>query len=490
MSYLWVIRMYSKQYQRLQLLSILSDKALLKVIVGWSATAISAIIIQLLLQHSTLNPSCSHFIVVFSAALVMWIFRLVPESVPAIFIILSTFFLNINPQQIILSGFISDSFFLTLSLLGIGSVVIKSRLFYRFALCLIYYLPPKQTLLQKALFGMGALMTPIISVQSARLTLMAPLLDDILTSSKINPRSTSANALACSGFNGCILLSTIFLTGKSSNSVLYAMLSQQNTGQFSWFNWLLAASFPGVLLIGLFFFMQLKFFKVKKSLNINKFRLKKEIFALGTISIEERAALWGTATLLIGLLFSSWQHIPGIWICLSVFFVLLFTGAMEYRELKTSINWTFLFYLGAIIGIMRYIQTIGIDLWLADQLLWIADISHGNIVLFITSIYLISWLCGLVLGTMTAPALLFTVLLPITQKAGVNSWLVAFIILMATEAWVFPYQSNYYLCFEELLNKKKNFRLKPLLRFNSLFAVLKLGILLTSIPFWHWLKIL
>lgn len=490
MSYLWIIRMYSKQYQRLQLLSILSDKSLPKVIIGWSTAVITAMIIQLLLLHSSLNTNSSHFIVIFSAALVMWIFRLVPESVPAIFIILSTFFLNINPQQIILSGFVSDSFFLTLSFLGIGSVVIKSRLFYRLALYLIYYLPPKQTLLQKTLFGIGALMTPIISVQSARLTLMAPLLDDILTSSRIDPRSTSANALACAAFNGCILLSTIFLTGKSSNSVLYSMLSQQNTGQFSWLNWLFAASFPGLLLIGLFFIIQLKFFKVQNSLNINKFRLKKEIRSLGSITIDECAALLGTATLLIGLLCSSWQHIPGIGICLSVFFVLLFTGAMEYRELKTNINWTFLFYMGAIIGIMRYIQTIGIDLWLGTHLLWISDISNGSIILFISCIYLISWLCGLVLGTMTAPALLLTVLLPITQKTGVSSWLVAFIILMATEAWVFPYQSNYYLCFEELLNKKKNFLLKPLLRFNSLFAVLKLGILIASIPFWRWLEIL
>lgn len=482
--------MYFNQYQWLQLFSILTDKALLKAVIGWGATFICAIITEFLLQQSTLSTTCSQFIVIFSAALVMWIFRLVPESVPALFVILSTLFLNINPQHIILSGFVSDSFFQTLSLLGVGSVIVKSRLFYRLSLHLMYYLPPKQLLLQKALFALGALMTPIISVQSARLTLMAPLLDDILISSRIDPQSSAANALACAGFNGCILLSTIFLTGKSSNSVLYSMLSQQNPGQFSWLSWLFAASFPGLLLVGLFNILQLRFFKINKTVTINKFRLKKELRSLPSLSLDECVALLGTATLLIGLLVSSWQPVSGIWICLSVFFVLIFSGAMKYRELTKSINWTFLFYMGAMIGIMRYIQTMGIDLWLGTHLLWTISLAKGNIMLFITCIYLISWLCGLILGTMTAPALLLTVLLPITQKTGMNSWLVAFTILMATEAWIFPYQASYYLCFEELLSKNKNFSLKPLLQFNGLFVLLKLVVLLVSIPFWRWLRIL
>ena len=482
--------MYSKQIQRMQVLSYVNDKAVFRTIFGWITTFICTLVMHIIVQNTQLNATFAHFLVIFSAALGMWVFRLVPESIPAVFIILTTLFFNFNPQHIILSGFMSDSFFLTLSLFGISCVLIKSQLFYRFSLFLLYRLPPSQSLLQKTLFAIGALMTPVISVQSARVTLMAPLLDDLVTSSKINPRSTSANALACAGFNGCILLSTIFLTGKSSNSVLYAMLSQHNMRHFSWFDWFFAASFPGALLTGLYFIVQSRFFKMNHSVSINKFRLKKELISLGTITIEEWAAIIGISTLLFGLFLTSWHHIPGFLICSAVFFVLFLTGAMEIHEFKTGINWSFLFYLGAIVGIMRYIQNIGIDLWLGNRLGWITDFADGNIVLIIVSIYLISWFCGLILGTMTAPALLFTVIVPVTQKAGINSWLVAFIILMATEAWIFPYQSNYFLCFEELVNKKKNFQLKSLLRFNTFLAFLKLGILLSSIPFWYCFKII
>lgn len=458
--------------------------------IGWGTVVLGTVLAFIVTNHSSLNPSSAHFFVIFSMALILWIFRLVPESIPAFFIITTTMMFNMHPQHIILSGFISDSFYTTLSLFAIGFVLIKSRLFYRFSLFILYYLPPNHSLLQKTLFGIGALMTPIISVQSARVTLITPLLNDIITCSKINPRSDSANALASAAFNGCILLSTIFLTGKSSNAILLTMLTDHHAAQTTWSNWLLAASFPGLLLIGCFFLMQSLFFKQKSPITINKLHIKRESLELKQCSYEEWGALLSIITLLSGLIFSTWYDCSKLWTCLAVFFVLLFTGAMETREIKTGINWTFLFYLGAIIGIMRYIQNIGIDLWLGQHLNWLIALTHHNVMFLIIGLYLISWISGLLLGTMTAPALLFTVVLPITQQFGFNCWVAAFIILMATEAWIFPYQSNYYLCFEELLKKGNQVHLKPLLYLNASMALLRLFILLASIPFWQWVGLI
>lgn len=490
MAYLWNIRMYSIQYKHLISLSFLNEKRMIHTLIGWSTTILCAVIMLIMVHYSSLNAGNAQFIVVFSASLVMWIFRLVPESIPALFIIVTTMLINIKPQHIILSGFVSDSFFLTLSLFGISFVLVKSRLFYRFSLFILYYLPPNQSLLQKALFAIGVLMTPLISVQSARVALIAPLIDDILASSKIKAHSDTANALASSAFNGCILLSTIFLTGKSSNSILYAMLSANNGESMSWFNWLLTASFPGILLTAIFFYIQSLFFNQNEPIKINKLRLKRELTALKKYSFEEYGALLSITTLVLGIILSSWLQVSTLWTCIAVFFILLLTGALELHELKTGVNWTFLFYLGAIIGIMRYIQTIGIDLWLGQHLHWVVTIAHGNLIFLVSSIFLLSWLVGLILGTMTAPALLFTVLLPITQQAGINSWLVAFIILMATEAWIFPYQSTYFLCFEELLKKNNKVQLQPMLRLNNWLVLIKLAILLVSLPFWQCLGLL
>lgn len=401
-------------------------------------------------HHTSLDWSYCFFFLVLGVALLMWIFRFVPEYVPSTLIILTAFCLNIVPHRIILSGFYSNSFFRALTVFGVSAIISKSRLFYRFSIMLLMHIPRTQSFLEKCLFLIGTIMTPIMSVQSSRIALIAPLLDDIIESSQIAPRSDSANALANAAFHGCILLSTIFLTGKSSNFIIYGLLSEQNIWQSSWLGWLLSASFSGFLLLILFFTLQTIFFKARKPLCINRVKLKQEIKTLGPVSFDEYIALACLGTFSLGAIVSVWVNIASIYNCVLIFTILLTTKTFSVKDIKTRINWSFLFYFGTIIGVMRVVQSIGLDLWFINHFQWLPHIAHIHVIFFICIIYLISWLAGLILGTMIAPALLFTGLLPLALQSHINHWLIAFIILMATEAWVFPYQSSYFLCFSTL----------------------------------------
>jgi DASS family divalent anion:Na+ symporter len=91
---------------------------------------------------------------------------------------------------------------------------------------------------------------------------------------------------------------------------------------------------------------------------------------------------------------------------------------------------------------------------------------------------------------MAAPALMFTLLMPVAQQAVMSSWLVAFVILMATEAWIFPYQASYYLYFEEWVQENKHYNLRSTLAMNAWFSLLRLLAILLSIPFWRRIGIL
>lgn len=459
-------------------------------VLGWLITLLCSLLARIVMEHSCTSLAYSEFSIILVAALVMWIFRLVPEYIPSLLIVLAAIVLHIAPQHIILSGFSSDSFFFALSVFSLGALLTKSRLFYRLSLMLLIKLPFKQSLLQKCLFFLGAIMTPMMSVQSSRVALIAPLLDDILESSRIKPHSSSANALANAAFNGCILLSTIFLTGKSSNFIIYGLMSEQHQWQGNWFSWLWLAAFPGLVLITLFFILQSIFFKPAKNLTINRYKLKKELYLMGKLSSDEYTAILTFVLFTIGTLCSTWLNISAIWICLVIFVILISTGALNSKEIQTKINWSFLFYFGAIIGVMRTIQNIGIDIWLINHFHWLTHLAQSNVACFITLIYVISWIGGLFLGTMIAPAILFTAIIPFSLQSPVSNWIIAFVILMATEAWIFPYQSSYFLCFEELLKRNNNFLLKPLLKLNAWFTLIKLFVILASIPFWYTLGVL
>lgn len=459
-------------------------------LIGWLIALIFPLAFLVLTRETTVNWACANFIVIFSAALIMWIFRLLPEYVPAIFVILATMLLGLAHQSVLLSGFGSDSFFLALGVFGIGAVLIKSRLFYRLSLLILNHLPKNKFLLQIVLFSIGTLLTPVMTAQSARVSLIAPLLEDMRKTAGLEPQSMAANSLACAAFHGSILLSVMFLTGKSSNFVLYGMLPEQAQWQFGWLNWLIAASVPGAILCLTFFLLASLHFQNQDPLHINRVAIKRELHLMGRFTAHEWAAIASIIALILGLAFSSLHQIPSAWIVFAIFFILLTSGVLNKDDFKNAINWPFLFYLGAIIGIMRCVQEIGIEELIINYLSWLSDIAYQQQVLFIVLIYLVSWLGGLLFGTMAAPALMFTLLMPVAQHAAMNTWLMAFIILMATEAWIFPYQSSYYLCFEEWAQETKAYNLKRTLSLNAWFSVFRLCAILLSIPFWRHIGVL
>lgn len=459
-------------------------------VLGWLLAMLIPSVVMYALQYSELNWACTNFIVIFTVALVMWVFRLVPEYAPAVFVILATMLLGLAPQSVLLSGFTSDSFFLALSVFGIGVVVIKSRLFYRCALLILTHLPNNLLLLQGIVFLIGSLLTPVMTAQSSRVALIAPLLEDIRKSAGFKPYSVAANSLACVAFNGCILLSVIFLTGKSSNFVIYGMLSEQMQWEYNWLSWLGSAAFPGLLLILVFFFAVKLQFRSQDKISVNLDKIREELANLGRLSTDEWAAIISISVLMFGLITSSIHQVPAAWFSFAIFFILMTSGIFTKADFKNRINWPFLFYLGAIIGIMRCVQEIGIDEWIVSHLAWIGGIADEYTVAFILVVYVMGWLGGLIFGTAAAPALLFTLLLPIAEHAAINTWLVAFILLMATEAWVFPYQSSYYLCYEESIDEMMSYRLAKTVKINAWFSLLRLMVILASIPYWKMVAVL
>jgi DASS family divalent anion:Na+ symporter len=459
-------------------------------LLGWLACLLIPAMVYCFAQVNDLPWAMTNFMVIFIAGILMWVFRLVPEYVPAVFIMLAITLLGLVPESVLLSGFASESFFLALSVFGLGAVVVQSRIFYRASLMILLHLPKRVILLQALVFILGIFLTPIMTAQSSRVALMAPFLEDLKISADLKSKESLINSLVCCAFQGAILFSAVFLTGKSSNFVLYGMFSKQMQWQFSWFNWLVAGSFSG-LLLGISFFMLLKLqFKTPKTLSVDIQNIRHELHKLGRLTIEEWASLIAVIFLIVGLSTASIHHISAAWLCFSIFFVLILFGVLGKKEFKQGINWPFLFYLGAIIGIMRCVQEIGGDVLLVQHLSWLEDIADNNVTSFVIVVYFLGWIGSFILGTAAAPALLFTILLPMAENAAINPWLIAFVLLMSTEAWIFPYQSSYYLCYEELMNHSGYSDLRPTLKMNFYFCFIRFMVIMFSLPFWRMMEIL
>ena len=71
-----------------------------------------------------LDWGAGDFLGVFLAAVGMWIFRLYAEFIPSIFAILVVLILGLAPPSVALSGFTSSSFFMAMSVFGLGIVLV------------------------------------------------------------------------------------------------------------------------------------------------------------------------------------------------------------------------------------------------------------------------------------------------------------------------------------------------------------------------------
>ena len=120
------------------------------------------------------------FIAFVVLAVVMWMFDLTPAFVTAMLVLLVSVLLEIAPREVILSGFISDTFFLCLGIFILAAQVFSSGLIYRLALNLLRLLPQTRYTENLIVFLSGSLLTLVIPSPLGRSALITPLIFDLI----------------------------------------------------------------------------------------------------------------------------------------------------------------------------------------------------------------------------------------------------------------------------------------------------------------------
>src|SRR5690606_32394488 len=108
------------------------DKGGARVLSGWLlATAVPFAVFFLLRNAPDIaGVQTAYLLAVVSSAVVMWVFRLLPDFVPALFAVLGIVLLNLTPPEVALSGFSSDTFFMALSIFALSVVTTTSGFSY------------------------------------------------------------------------------------------------------------------------------------------------------------------------------------------------------------------------------------------------------------------------------------------------------------------------------------------------------------------------
>lgn len=458
---------------------------------GWILSVLIPGILYLALRGTAeFDWNSQMFLIVLTSTIVMWVFGMVPEFIPGLFCILSLLILDIAPSEVILSGFASGSFFMALSLFGLGAVLMGSGLTYRLVLWLSRFIPKTESWYATALFLTGLAMTPILPSANGRIGLLSPILTDTIDATGAKPGGKAASHLAFAAFSGASLLSHVFLSSKSANFVVYGLLPLQVQQQFSWVYWLQASLVVGIVTLVLYFISTKFLFSNNQAFEISQQQVEAQVETLGPLSSQEWISLVSTIVLLLGIVTASIHKIQLPWIGLGVLFLVLSLGILKKNEFRTQIDWPFLILLGSLVGIAEAMSYLGLDTHFGGYLTWLSDSMNSNFPLFIFLLSLTILVVRFVIPNTTAVAIFATILIPMAESNGVNPWIVGAIILNISDAWFFPYQCSYYLQFQELLDKQQLFNERLILRGNLLTTLIRFFSIYLSLGYFRTLGIL
>jgi len=456
---------------------------------GWLLCLLLPFFTYFLAESQKFSWDRKIFLCIISAAVIMWMFRLVADYIVSIFIVIACLTLKTVPSNVILKGFTSGTFFLAMSVFGLGAVLVNSGLLYRISLMILYRFPSTLFWQNLALAIVGTAITPVVPSANGRLALVSPIVMDMNETMGYKPRSNAGVRLSMTAMSGFGLMSNFFLTGKSINFVLLGLLTIDLQNRFTFLYWMIAAVVAGLVTFIGNFFLASRLYKEETPPKISKTQIKNQLSIMGRLDFAEWIALMSCGIFLAGVSTATLHRISTPWVGVMVLFIVLFVGELGKKEFKKEIDWPFLLFLAGLIGFVNAFSYLRLDEWLGSHMGFLSFFMTENFYVFILILSAIIMLVRLVLPAIASAALFMAFLVPIAVINGINPWVVGLCVLIMCNGWFFPYQSTFYLTFYNT-TKGKMFTDRQAAPYAVWMNLINLLALLLSVPYWKALGLL
>ncbi|MCP4112126.1 MAG: cyclic nucleotide-binding domain-containing protein [Desulfobacteraceae bacterium] len=470
-----------------------ADSVSTKKAIGWILVILFPMVVFFLGSQTAVKMSGVYFLAAITASVLMWVFQLLPPFVPPLFSILVIILLDVAPADIAFSGFASSTFFMCLSIFGIGALMVKSGITYRLALHLLCFIPPSRFFYGLSLFFIGFFMTIIVPSPMGRLTMILPFLVDIVKIIKPEPEDPTATHLINSVLWGVLIMAPIVLTGSPLNLIMFGMFDEQVRYSFQWLPWLIAAMPVGIFMLISYFMFSEYLFRKGAPLNISREMIKEQLQVLGPLSHREKIGLVTAVVMTASILTIQFHRVEVPWVMLAIIVVLLLFEAIGVEEMRSSVDWPTLIFLGAIMAWTPVMSRTGLEKYIIENLAWLGDYMKNDIRIFIGILCLIIILTRLILPMPATMIIFAAAMLPIAADSGVSLWVVGLIILLMSTSSVFPYQDpNFILlksefAFHEIETVCDD---RKIIMFNIIFIFIRVAAIYASVPFWKHINVI
>jgi anion transporter len=418
-------------------------RALRSRILGALAAVVVPLVLWWMPPPDGLSIQGWHILLVLIGAGIAWLLEPIPDFAVALAMAGAWGILGLTSVSIAFSGFASSSWVLALGALALAAAMLRSGLLFRAALMLLRAFPATHAGQMLALLLGGVVLTPLVPQSVARVAAIAPIAHELSHALGYAPRSKGSASLAFAALIGYWYFSSVFLTGLATNFFVVGLLSPEDQLRFGWLGWLAAAAPVGIACLVGALIVLLVMLRPETSAQVAPEAIRRQTRILGKLSRQERVALAGLAVLVVGLAAQPVLRIEAAWLAIAAL-VVVTAGVVDRERFRSSLDWGFLAFLGVVLGSGAVLQSGGVDAWISDLLLDATGAVRSPGLLVIAFAVLVT-ASRVVLPSRPAMVLLSLALVPAAPALGISPWIAGFVVLVASNVWVMPYQGLEYL---------------------------------------------
>jgi anion transporter len=436
-----------------------------------------------------LDAGATKLLGLLSLTLIYWVFWVFPDYGVALIFALGLILTQLGKAEVVLGGFASTTWFMTLGVLGLGAAITSSGLFYRLSLQLVRFFPLNYYGQIIALGFMGIVVMALIPQQSARTAIISQMLVNLSESLGYKNPSKASTGLFVASFLGLGQLGFLFLTGSTTSLIAWGLLPADVREQFTWGYWFLAALPPTLVVAVIILASTMFLYRPESKAQVSYKMVQNQLDVLGSLSRNEWITLGVLCFTVLGWLTVSYHKIDGAWISLIALCVLINTGVLGWGMLKKGIDWELLIYMGATLSIPILLTQAKIDEWLVGLASPVIVPFLNNPAISFIIIALIAYSVKLVFTSFLTVVTLTVALLPLSVDLGISPWIMATIILMGSEVWFFTFQVDWHTLAYST-TEGKGFSYPLMSRINFFYALAYLVALIAAIPYWRYLGLM
>jgi len=395
-----------------------------------------------------LTPQGWHALVILAALVPLLALDVLPEGILALLLAGVWVMGGVVPPAVALSGFGTESWVLVVSVLAVGAAIAASGLLYRFALWTVAHSRGGFLGQVTALSVAGVLMGPAAPNATARVTLVAPAMTELVEALGYASRSRPAAGLAMATLIGFGQMGAAFLTSSTTAVLVFAVLPQGGRIELNWLSWAaLAAPANILLLLGLVASI-VWLYRPRNEAGSGGppqegvVRLQRKL--LGRPARNEKISFAVGAGLLLGFITQPLHGIQPAWIAVLALAVMAATRVITVNTLR-AVNWSFALLFGMLASMSGVFSVTGLDKWIAGSVSGLVGSLAATPVLFVAVLTLLCFAVSFVLRWQAAAPLITIALAPVAEAAGIHPFVVGLVALIACNGFFMPYQSTTYL---------------------------------------------